>query len=476
MSQFIDAIGPLFVISLFILAAYLVYRLVLHAAVLTKSLWLDLERREIENESARGNSRLVTVTQQAALVARAHVESGALYGDVFDLLRADVDSRRLPTPVPQSLHWAPHIIDKRPAMLPAPVEEVEPPTVDVPAHDIWQLWTAGLLPDNGFLMGHSLDTGEPVLADWLQLYSALVGGMSGSGKSTLIRSVLIQSALQGGRFVVLDRHFGAGEESLGASLQPLRPLMLCDVAANEKQMVDALRWVLDIGRRRKAGQDTDKSPLILVVDETTAMFQRSNVAGELGAVLGEIAQETRKVGVYALCIGQNFSAKIMPTEIRNSFASFISCRARSDVARVMSGDTDFGHLAAKLRTGQAVWMSTDGDMTRLAVPNATQKHIELVARQCLPGVNGESDFSFPHWEASPEQGDAGKDPGTSLEPSYAVDARALRAIQLFKEGKTQKEILAEVWGVATGRKYMDASFEFMNIIREYMHRLEKGGL
>lgn len=373
--------------------------------------------------------------------------------------------------VPNAIHW----IDKRPAaMLAAPVEEVEPPAVAIPERDIWQLWTAGLLPDNGFLMGHDLETGEQVLADWLQLYSALVGGMSGSGKSTLIRSVLIQSALQGGRFVVLDRHFGAGEESLGASLQPLRPLMLCDVAANESQMVDALHWVLDIGRRRLTGQDKDDSPLILVVDETTAMFQRSNVAGELGTVLGEIAQETRKKHVYALCIGQNFSAKIMPTEIRNSFASFISCRARSDVARVMSGDNEFGKMAAALHIGQAVWMSNNGDVTRLAVPNATQKHIELVARQCLTGVGIQSDFSFPHQETSPEPGDVGKDTGMSLEPSFAIDSRALRTVQLFDEGKTQKEILAEVWGASTGRKYMEASVEFQNIIREYIRSLKNG--
>lgn len=369
--------------------------------------------------------------------------------------------------VPNSLHWSDH----RPAMLPAPVEDVDPPMASIPERDIWQLWTAGLLPDNGFLMGHDLETGEPVLADWLQLYSALVGGMSGSGKSTLIRSVLIQSALQGGRFVVLDRHFGAGEESLGASLQPLRPLMLCDVAANESQMVDALHWVLDIGRRRKSGQDSDKSPLILVVDETTAMFQRSNVANELGTVLGEIAQETRKVGLYALCIGQNFSGNIMPTTIRNSFASFISCRARRDVARVMSGDNEFGKMAAGLRTGQAVWMNTNGDTTRLAVPNATQKHIELVARQCLTGEGTQSDFSFPHEEMTPELGVIGKDTGKSLEPSYALDSRALRVVQLFEEGRPQKEILVEVWGASTGRKYMDASNEFQNIIREYIKQL-----
>jgi hypothetical protein len=471
MWQFVDAVGPLVVIVLAIVAVYLVYLLLLSAATKTREAWLELERQAIANRIAADNGRLVTVTQQAALVARQHVESGVLYGEVFDLLRADVDSRRLPQPVPH--HYAPHIIDRRPvAELPAPVEEGQ--AVAVPAQDIWQLWTAGLLPDNGFLMGHDLTTGEPVLADWLQLYSALVGGMSGSGKSTLIRSVLIQSALQGGRFVVLDRHYGAGEESLGASLQPLRPLMLCDVAANERQMVDALRWVLDIGRKRLSGQDANDWPLILVVEETTAMFQRSNIVTDLATVLGEIAQETRKKHVYALCIGQNFDGKIMPTTIRNSFASFISCRARRDVARVMSGDNEFGKMAAELRVGQAVWMSTNGDVTRLAVPNATQKHIELVARQCLPGVSAESNSGYPQREsgdfatyAVTTVESAGNQPGIQT-----LDARALRAIEMFEAGATQAEIIPAVWdNPAKGRPYQSAANEFQNIIREYIRQL-----
>lgn len=426
---------------------------------------LEVQTAQAQAQAAQADVSLVRPDLINGLLPVPRAQMAEMAGYILQVHHEFHASKRN---VPNSLHWS----DKRPAMLPAPVEEIEPP-LSIPERDIWQLWTAGLLPDNGFLMGHNLDTGEQVFADWLQLYSALVGGMSGSGKSTLIRSVLIQSALQGGRFVVLDRHFGAGEESLGASLQPLRSLMLCDVAANERQMVDALRWVLDMGRRRLSGQDADDSPLILVVDETTAMFQRSNVAGELGTVLGEIAQETRKVGVYALCIGQNFSAKIMPTEIRNSFASFISCRARSDVARVMSGDNEFGKMAAGLHTGQAVWLNTNGDTTRIAVPNATQKHIELVARQCLSGVGIQNDFSFPHQEMTPESGIVGKDTGTSLEPSFAIDSRALRTVQLFDEGKTQKEILAEVWGASTGRKYMEASVEFQNIIREYIRSLRE---
>ena len=221
----------------------------------------------------------------------------------------------------------------------------------------WQLYQAGQLPQKGFLMGYSLDEdSEAITAGWGDLYSSLVGGKSGAGKSTLIRSILAQSALQGGRFVVVDPHYASGEESLGASLAPLRGLMLCDVASEEKQIVDALRYIGQIGQRRLAGQDKERTPIILVVDETTALFQRSNVAGVLCDVLGQISQETRKVGVYAMCIGQNFDGRVMDTTVRNSFVSMISMRARRDVARVQSGNTEFGRMAETLTIGQCVWM------------------------------------------------------------------------------------------------------------------------
>ncbi len=232
------------------------------------------KRAKLETERLRMNIELVTVG--GALVDRRDLR--ITLPDLIRLEALRIDANRTHAPVPHSIHIA--RID--PPQI-AQIEQQPAPAVTVEPRDLWQLYTADLLPDNGFLLGHNLITGEPVIAGWKQLYSALVGGKSGSGKSTLIRSVLVQSALQDGRFVVLDRHYGAGEESLGASLQPLRSLMPFDVAANERQMVDALRYVLDVGRKRIAG-DPDRTPLIMVVDETTALFQRSDIAGEMATV------------------------------------------------------------------------------------------------------------------------------------------------------------------------------------------------
>lgn len=361
----------------------------------------------------------------------------------------------------------------------------------------WQLYNAGQLPKQGFLMGYSLDEdGQEVTADWKELYSSLVGGKSGAGKSTLIRSILAQSALQGGRFVIVDPHYASGEESLGASLSPLRSLMLCDVASEEKQIVDALGYVGAIGQRRLAGQDKDRWPLILIVDETTALFQRSNVAGALTNVLGQISQETRKVGVYAMCIGQNFDGRIMDTTVRNSFVSMISMRARRDVARVQSGNTEFGRMAETLEIGQCVWMAPSGEMHKLAVPNCTAADLELVARTFegksmhvaenaqLPEVRASSlassvvssepladTYMERHFPKAGTDNGTGKPTAAELATELANDDRTRRAIDMFLNGSSQNAILKELWGDPTGRAKMDASAEFNNILRSHMVQL-----
>lgn len=343
-----------------------------------------------------------------------------------------------------------------------------------------QLYHSGQLPDNGFLMGYDMATNEPVIADWRKLYSALIGGQSGSGKSTLIRSILAQAALQGGRFVVLDKHYGAGEESLGASLKPLQGRMMCGIAYDDATMIDALKLVQSIGDRRLAGQDKDKTPIVLVVDETTALLLRSNVAELLSDVLGQISQETRKVGLYAMCIGQNFSGEVMPTIVRNSFVSFLCTKSRRDVARVMTSNPDFAKLAADLTIGQAVWMTPAGEVVRLSVPNCTAADLELVAGTGFRVVDGNDAATtgkrlfptvskvFPEPTESAAFDDDGKALGNGSEtpgkPSEAADARVERVRQMIKAGHNSPAIIKAIWGDVKGRAYQSAQDELTAII------------
>jgi hypothetical protein len=317
------------------------------------------------------------------------------------------------------------------------------------------------------LLGYSLDDGQPILADWRNLYSVLIGGQSGAGKSTLIRSILAQSALQGGRFLVLDPHYGAGAESLGASLQPLHARMIAEPAAAADAMIDALHYMASAGRNRLQGKDQDKTPLILVVDELTALLQRSTIAAELTATLGQIAQETRKVGVFCLAIGQQFSSAVMSTPVRNSFVSYVTCRTRRDVARVMSGSATFGKAAETLTTGQAVWMTPDGEFHRLAVPNTTQKHIQLVAQALTAQAGGGAALPAGRSAAAlPTAAPAASANATVDGAGSVFDPRVVRVRQLILENRTAREIIGDVWGTTSGDKYRRASIEYQAIVRQ----------
>ena len=403
------------------------------------------------------------------------VAHDAVVGGDYNAHLLELSARRIetlaPVPnVPHSLTYSPHVSQKGElsALPELPHAFVSPPS------DFYGLFIAGKLPKDRFLVGTSLEDGSDIFATWQNLYSALIGGMSGSGKSTLIRSLLAQSAIQGGRFVVIDPHYGAGEESLGASLQPLRQLMLCDVASNDREMLSALKFVADLGQRRLIGQDKDHTPVVLVVDETTGLLQRGNIADSLIDVLGMISQETRKVGLYAFCIGQNFSGKVLPTEVRNSFVSFISCRARKDVARVQSGSSEFGEMAADLTIGQAVWMTPSGETHRVSVPNCTQSHLQHVAQNLtvkphelpmippmtIPMTSGEN-------QGQNDELVMGDVMGGIMGP-MSPDEQRIR--QLFMGGSSVGDIAVEIYGVSktAGNPYIVACNKVQTAIRKSM--------
>ncbi|MFN8493997.1 MAG: ATP-binding protein [Caldilineaceae bacterium] len=402
-------------------------------------------------------------------VSRAILQNGMITNQVLMLAAQHVQNGQPVQPVPTSITYSPHVAYRNDVKAEGSAQL--PALAAVQTKSFLDLFNAGQLPSDKFLLGYDLESGEMVTATWRDLYSALIGGQSGAGKSTLIRNVLAQSALQGGRFVVLDPHYEAGEESLGQSLSPLRSLMLCDVAHDEKTMVDALKFVRSIGQRRLHGEDQDKTPLVLIVDETTGLLQRSNVADELQDVLGMISQETRKVGVYAMCIGQQFKSDVMNTTVRNSFVSMLSCRARKDVARVMSGNNEFAEVAQNLTIGQCVWMQPCGNVTKIAVPNCTQDMVTVVAKSIeKPAKTGTAALQVVEPVPLPvplpvPTVNEGRVEWCEAEPA-TTDARAARAIQMYAGGATMTEIIADVWGITSkGRAWQEANGELNAILQ-----------
>lgn len=231
---------------------------------------------------------------------------------------------------------------------------------------------------NPLILGFDPTSGAELTGTWLDLYSTITAGLPGTGKTTTQRSLACQTALHGAKFAVIDPHAGAADDSLAATLAPLSSAFICEPASDDKAILDVVRHVAEIGRRRIQGKDRDTTPLILWADELTALLGRSTVADELAELLERIAQEYRKRFVFVSASGQIFTAARATSELRDSFASAIVHRMKRGQARLLL-PTDEAAQVEKLPTGSAVLWRTSGATQTIVVPNTTAADVRTVA-------------------------------------------------------------------------------------------------
>lgn len=333
------------------------------------------------------------------------------------------------------------------------------------------------------------DEGGVMEGDWTDLYSTAIGGMPGQGKTTTQRFFACQTALHGARFAVLDPHYGAGPDSLGATLAPLGSTFLCPIASDDKTMLDTVRHIADIGKQRVQGLDKGETPIILWVDELTAILGRSTVGDDLAELLERIAQEYRKKNVFVCASGQIWSASRATSELRDSFASVIAHRMKRGQARMLL-PTDEAQLVERLSPGRAVLWRTSGVTTLIGIPDTREADVRRVAQMIggsattvpttpIGPANSRLTFGFrpanpasvPTTPIMPEvsQKLAGTVAASSLAQSgQTVPAEAQRALALLLAGKEPAEIVLELRKVKTsqGATYQRALKEIMELIRQ----------
>ena len=472
----------LFIIVAVIIAGCLAaFLYLIGARVITRAqLWqLDVKLKDAEVARKWADNEMYIPNERGALPVPVELlKNPAIAQHLLALASQIVDAQRNHAPVPQTLTYSPHWSNKSGDALPMPLtEQLTDDKWLVPSFH--QLIGTDVFQPGRFLLGFSMEDNSPVYGTWKDIYSCAIGGQPGTGKSTATRSLLAQSAMGGCKFVIVDPHYGAGEDSLGESLQPLRRAMLCDVASNDKTTIDAVRYIDSIGKARMHG-DKDRSPIMLVVDEATSLFSRSGIGDELTKLLEAVAQEYRKVGVFALCLGQIWTASRTGGDsgLRDSFASALVCKMKRSQARMLV-PTEVAREVEILNIGQAILWKTSGDFARLAIPNCTQADIEIVANRVFPAKNNTSGKLLPtgvnvtsnRLQNDFQDGDADamiEDDlkTTGSQPEVIIDARASRAIAMYCSGKEPSEILAELWNVkSTGGAYQRASKELHSILR-----------
>ncbi len=272
--------------------------------------------------------------------------------------------------------------------------------------------------------------------------------------------IILQSVLQGAKLLIIDPHRDTAQDSLGGRLAPLAACFMRPIASDDEKDVLATIKVArrEVDRRRRGATGT---PLILVVDEFTRLMRRSHtIKDELSDCIEEIAQEGRKLGVFALLSGQIWKATgAGGTELRYSLASSFVHRIQEQQSKLLIPG-EYAKLTPKLKTGQVYFYDTNGDTQLMQIPYTTEEDVMTVAGL----LTSRAGFQPTSFQTSPRLPDT---PGeVEAFPSLKLVAKAVEAtfddlppelenkyhevLALTLQEKKQGEIIAAVWGVTSG--------------------------
>jgi hypothetical protein len=368
-----------------------------------------------------------------------------------------------PTPQTVSTTYAPHVVYR-------PQNELPPPSapsqvIQVPAFA--QLLASGAIGQGQPLLLGYTETGA-LTGGWRDLCSSAVAGISGSGKTTTLRFLASQSAMHGARFLVLDPHADAGQESLAATLMPLSGAFLAQPATTDKQILDVVKLAQNRLQGRIKGTESDRTPIIVACDEFTSLMRSERLTDPLGGLLESISQEGRKVGVFALLSGQIWSAdRSGGSKLRDSLASAYVHRIKRRQAGMLLGMGDRLPDTSDLPAGQAVLLRTSGELARVAVPLTTQQDVLAVGTMLQKAP------------ASPFRAPSAPLPRVTVESPHAGANQAPASQQegeiltLLAAGKTPSQVVRELFGVANGNAYASASREVAAVVSRLAQRTQE---
>jgi hypothetical protein len=175
------------------------------------------------------------------------------------------------------------------------------------------------------------------------------------------------------------------------------------------------------------------------------------VGPALAELLEGIAQEYRKVGVYASISGQIWTAeRAGGSALRDSLASCLVHRMKRPQARLLV-PADTATEVERLSTGRAILYRTSGQLDTLTIPNTTNADMKVVASLL-------SDQA-----ASTPAATLRQDDGSTTAKAYSAEER--RILDMFTAGASIAEIAREMSGAKNGRRYTEASERVQAVVR-----------
>lgn len=308
--------------------------------------------------------------------------TGADVAQMKNVGRAALEnSRRL---IPQGTHTA--SISHPGAIVDAEIVDAEiVETVrDVPP--LSALLRDGLIRPGRFCIGFGLD-GQPIYGTWEDFCTIGAGGTMGTGKSNDGAFYLAQVLAVGGIGYVADPNAGHSQ-SLANRLGKMAEMLAAPVA---KMPVDILQLVQKVRRilaERIATNDEGEVPIILLIDEFTAIMLDDDLAEALPKLLSIINTQGRKYGVFVFLLAQLWGAEMTGgTKVRNLLAGRICHNLPMQEARNLLGlpASAMPQDVGSLKRGRAYVRTLTGALHCVDIPLVDAEGVADLRRRVASG-------------------------------------------------------------------------------------------
>jgi hypothetical protein len=333
--------------------------------------------------------------------------------------------------------------------LESPAAAAEPESVwKVPTFaELLRTWKPSV---DQMLFGFGED-GQPVYGSLDQLLSALVIGRQGQGKTTLLRLIDVQCQMVGARVIAWDIHDDIAEDVPGVVTYS----RVTDIEQSAQEMEQELERRIRLKLKHEKAQ-----PIMVLVDEVNEIAEQ---VPDLPKVIKRIVSEGRKYRIFEFITAKGAPADIFEKSwARDSFSALISFWTSALQARNAGFEADSARRVETLTPGRALLRLQTSPAQVVTFPDLSLTDMQNMVSGPASKAASEPLPESP-WMVS---GEAEKAAETSDFEDVEAANKAFLARKRLKEGRSQREVIAELWGANGGRAYQQASEELRKIIQE----------
>jgi len=250
-----------------------------------------------------------------------------------------------------------------------------PPRPEIPA---FRSILEDLTPGDPMVLGYDMTSGDANTGTFDRIFSCGIFGLSRSGKTTGLIGLVCQSllTLPAIEYTVIDPH-RKRKESLTAGLPKTKHFKHID-PANFRSGVYAFNRELE--RRIDKEEDFSARPYVLLIDELPVLIHHEQSA-TIKAIIGKIAAEGAKAGVYCLISGQDTRLSGAGAA-RDLLCSSMAYRLSKKQARYLLDDDALVSLHKTVREakqpGLCLFNSTDDEAVLIQQPRCMPEDVRWV--------------------------------------------------------------------------------------------------